>query len=64
MEQYGEALKIGPKHVYEALPRLLSMWFDFTAIEKADTSKSTQPYGVSGKWQRTLVPPLFLQNIS
>jgi hypothetical protein len=32
IEQYIEALKLGEKHVYLALPRLLSLWFEFTGI--------------------------------
>jgi serine/threonine-protein kinase ATR len=37
IEQYIEALKLGEKHVYLALPRLLSLWFEFTAIPFDDT---------------------------
>jgi serine/threonine-protein kinase ATR len=32
MKHYGEALKLGMKHVYQSLPRLLSLWFDSTSI--------------------------------
>lgn len=38
MNHYVEALSLGMKHVYQALPRLLSMWFEFTTVGK---SKST-----------------------
>jgi hypothetical protein len=34
MEHYAKALKLDSKHVYQALPRLLSLWFDFTSIQK------------------------------
>ena len=34
IQHYATALKLDTKHVYQALPRLLSLWFDFTAIKK------------------------------
>ena len=33
MKHYAEALSIDTKHVYQALPRLLSLWFDLTSIK-------------------------------
>ena len=33
MKEYGEALKLGQKHIFQALPRLLSLWFDFTSLD-------------------------------
>lgn len=33
MNHYATALKLDPKHVYQALPRLLSLWFDFASID-------------------------------
>jgi hypothetical protein len=33
MQQYIEALKLDSKHVYQALPRLLSLWFDLSSID-------------------------------
>lgn len=32
VRHYAEALVLDVKHVYQALPRLLSLWFDFTSI--------------------------------
>lgn len=32
IEHYSAALKLDMKHVYQALPRLLSLWFDFVSI--------------------------------
>jgi hypothetical protein len=32
VKHYAEALVLDVKHVYQALPRLLSLWFDFTSI--------------------------------
>jgi hypothetical protein len=32
IEHYSAALKLDLKHVYQALPRLLSLWFDFVSI--------------------------------
>jgi serine/threonine-protein kinase ATR len=33
MKQYGYALTLSQKHVFQALPRLLTLWFEFTEIE-------------------------------
>lgn len=33
MKHYVLALSLDLKHVYQALPRLLSLWFDFTSIK-------------------------------
>jgi hypothetical protein len=32
IEHHTKALSLDSKHVYQALPRLLSLWFDFTSI--------------------------------
>jgi serine/threonine-protein kinase ATR len=45
IQHYVEALKLDTKNVYHALPRLLSLWFDFTAIvihEDGLTTKKPQ----------------------
>ena len=34
MKHYTTGLKIDTKHVYQALPRLLSLWFDFVSIQQ------------------------------
>lgn len=34
MEQYLDALKFSDMHVYQALPRVLSLWFEYTSIER------------------------------
>jgi predicted transposase YbfD/YdcC len=33
IQHYSTALIYDLKHVYQALPRLLSLWFDFTGIQ-------------------------------
>ena len=38
VNHYGIALQLGQKHVYQALPRLLSLWLEFTAITDPDQS--------------------------
>jgi hypothetical protein len=38
IQHYGMALKLGQKHVYQALPRLLAMWLEFTALEGKDAT--------------------------
>jgi hypothetical protein len=32
VNHYGISLQLGQKHVFQALPRLLAMWLEFTAI--------------------------------
>uniref|UniRef100_A0A7S1BX17 non-specific serine/threonine protein kinase n=1 Tax=Corethron hystrix TaxID=216773 RepID=A0A7S1BX17_9STRA len=32
MSEFGKALELSQKHIYQALPRLLSMWFDLTGV--------------------------------
>eukprot|EP00698_Gefionella_okellyi_P014990 TRINITY_DN4193_c0_g1_i1.p1 TRINITY_DN4193_c0_g1~~TRINITY_DN4193_c0_g1_i1.p1 ORF type:complete len:1800 (-),score=472.86 TRINITY_DN4193_c0_g1_i1:48-5345(-) len=40
IEHYGASLRYGHKHIFQALPRLLSLWFDFGAHHSsADTRK-------------------------
>ncbi len=33
MSEYGKALCLSDKHLYQALPRLLQLWFEFTSID-------------------------------
>ena len=40
VRHYAEALTLDSKHVYQALPRLLSLWFEFTSIQKGAASES------------------------
>uniref|UniRef100_A0A7S4J226 non-specific serine/threonine protein kinase n=1 Tax=Odontella aurita TaxID=265563 RepID=A0A7S4J226_9STRA len=49
--EYGKALQLGQKHVFRALPRLLTLWFDFTTIPPDPTSKESST-GVKGKQTR------------
>jgi hypothetical protein len=46
IKHYAEALGIDLKHVYQALPRLLSLWFDFTSIGKKATESSSNAAGL------------------
>lgn len=39
IQQYINALKLGQDHVFQALPRMLTLWFDFTAIVNWDFVK-------------------------
>lgn len=45
IEHYGMALQLGQKHVFQALPRLLALWLEFTALEGKDEA------GQCGKFQ-------------
>ena len=33
IEHYALTLKLDMKHVYQTLPRLLSLWFDFVSVQ-------------------------------
>jgi hypothetical protein len=44
IKHYGEAVKLGMKHVFQALPRLLALWFDFTSHYVSETS-AIEPSG-------------------
>lgn len=39
MQHYIKSLCLDSKHVYQALPRLLSLWFEFTSIENDTLSE-------------------------
>ena len=39
MENYTECLDISTKHLYQALPRLLSLWFDFVSVSEPAGAK-------------------------
>lgn len=47
MKHYAEALKLGTKHVYRALPRLLSIWFEVTSSRSAEGMPELQPASAS-----------------
>lgn len=36
LKHYANSLALGTKNVYQALPRLLTLWFDFTSIRKEE----------------------------
>ena len=42
IKEYGEASRLSQKHIFEALPRLLTLWFDFTSIAGDDELGYTQ----------------------
>ena len=37
VQHYGMALQLGQKHVYQALPRLLAIWLEFTSLEEDES---------------------------
>lgn len=65
VKHYAEAVVLDIKHVYQALPRLLSLWFDFTAIKNNTTlgkpreplvaSRGAEDEKIAGKHIRLLV---------
>ena len=36
VQHYGMSLQLGQKHVYQALPRLLAMWLEFTSLSSEE----------------------------
>ena len=48
MKHYAETVCLDMKHVYQALPRLLSLWFEFNAIGKGGLSSRGSKDGESG----------------
>lgn len=46
VQHYGTALQLGQKHVYQALPRLLAMWLEFTSLKNGNgcNQGSTQDF--------------------
>jgi hypothetical protein len=63
MKHYSLALSLDLKHVYQALPRLLSLWFDFTSIkaEKPEASVATSTKEDShGEYPRSIL--IFMLN--
>ena len=38
LKEFGEALRLGLKHVFQALPRFLTLWFEFTGIPVTEKS--------------------------
>jgi hypothetical protein len=51
IKHYAEAMSLDTKHVYQALPRMLSLWFDFTSIGKKadDSGPSQQAFGLANQ---------------
>jgi len=39
MDEYGKTLQLGEKHLYQVVPRLLSVWFDFTSIQDTEDKR-------------------------
>jgi serine/threonine-protein kinase ATR len=51
MQHYAKALALDSKHVYLALPRLLSLWFEFTAMtgKEGDLDSNTSNRAVKAE---------------
>jgi hypothetical protein len=47
VNHYAEALVLDIKHVHQALPRLLSLWFDFTSIPSKSKVKAVHSSGIA-----------------
>lgn len=43
IEHYATTLKLEMKHVYQALPRLLSLWFDFVSVQPPSSKDTALP---------------------
>jgi serine/threonine-protein kinase ATR len=55
---YATSLRYGHRHVYETLPRMLTLWFDITSAAAAHErrSKSSSSGGASGRERGGLTP--------
>lgn len=40
IDHYGAALNLGVKHLFQSLPRLLTMWLEFTSLGNKDAKSS------------------------
>lgn len=56
MRHYAISLRLDSKHVYQALPRLLSLWFDFTSIDpsKQIVSDGYNPSEQNSEFKETI----------
>ena len=50
IEHYAITLKVDMKHVYQALPRLLSLWFDFVSIKPPGSDYTGPPKAVESEY--------------
>jgi serine/threonine-protein kinase ATR len=61
MEQYLSALSVNSNHVYQALPRFLSLWFEYTAIEKMSKKYNRDNVGMDTPVKLSSDPSGFLR---
>jgi len=40
IDHYGAALNLGVKHLFQSLPRLLTMWLEFTSLGDKDAKSA------------------------
>lgn len=50
VQHYGMSLQLGQKHLYQALPRLLAMWLEFTSLEEEESDDTNSSSCESGKF--------------
>ncbi len=58
IEHYATSLRRDMKHVYQALPRLLSLWFDFVSVRRPSSADNIPSAGLTpdylGEFRRCL----------
>lgn len=52
IREYGKALCLSDKHLYQALPRLLQLWFEFTSVDPSTHSDPLVPIVLFKEQQR------------
>lgn len=55
IEHYALTLKLDMKHVYQALPRLLSLWFDFVSLEPPELDPDGSLGSIKREYIRKLI---------
>ena len=50
IQHYAAALRRDMKHVYQALPRLLSLWFDFVSVEAPNPDDVSTPDALNPRY--------------
>ncbi len=45
LRSYSESIKLGYRHIYQSLPRLLTLWYDFGSQLQALSPQAQVPIG-------------------
>lgn len=50
LKSYAESIKLGYRHIYQSLPRLLTLWYDFGTQLQALSPQAQVPIGCLTAW--------------